>query len=90
MEPVPGGLDLPPAESAQLFAHHAVVSIEHGAPSPVAEGSQVLGRRDDVGEQHRREHPLDLDDRTLASQELSDLVDNRRISDLIKPDPDAR
>ena len=84
-EAVPGGVDLPPAESAQLLAHGAFVGIEGRAPSPVAEGGQVFGRGDDVGEEHRRQHAVDIDWWSLAGQELGDLLeDQRRFAQLVQ------
>ena len=38
----------------------------------------MLGRGDDVGEEHGREHAVDVDDGTLAGQELCDLLESER------------
>ena len=77
-EPVTRGVDLPPAESAQLVADRTVMRPEHRAPLAVPEGGQVLGRGDDVREEDAREDAVDLDDRSLTGQELCNLVDNGR------------
>ena len=58
-EAVADGLDLAPAPAAQLVADDPVVVLELGAPAPVAQPGQVLGRADDVGEHDRGQHAVD-------------------------------
>jgi hypothetical protein len=44
------------------------MSIQQRAPRMVAEDRSALGRADNVREENRREHTVDLRDRTLAGQ----------------------
>ena len=54
-----------------------VVLVEQLAPAPVAELGRALGRADDVGEEHGREHAIRLGPGPDAREELLDLVDDR-------------
>src|SRR5262245_25806837 len=59
-EPVASGVDLATPEADKLAAHQAVVTVEQIVPAPVAEACRLLGRADNVGEQHGREHAIGL------------------------------
>ena len=52
-------------------------SREERRPAPVAELGGVLGRADDVREEHGREHAVRLAPAARAGQELLDLVERR-------------
>ena len=60
-EPVAGGVDLAAAKTVQLVADHGVVPVEQHAPLPVAQLHGAVGRTDDVGEQHGREHAVGVE-----------------------------
>ena len=64
----------PPAMALDLLAHQAVVALQQGPPGAVAELRGTLGRADDVGEQHRREHAVADDRSPHTGQEMLDLV----------------
>ena len=72
-------LDLGPAPPHERRAHHRVVLAEELPPRPVPEARGVLGRADDVGEHHGREHAVDLLGRPAAGEELLDVVDRGRL-----------
>ena len=57
-----------------LLAHQAVVALQQGPPSAIAQLCGTLGRADDVGEQHRREHAVADDRPPHTGQEVLDLV----------------
>ena len=57
---VAGGLDQRPPDARPAGGHELVVRVEQLAPAPVAQLGGPLGRADDVGEQHRRQHPVGL------------------------------
>lgn len=48
----------PPSMALDLLADQAIVAFQQRPPSAVAELCGTLGRADDVGEQHRREHAV--------------------------------
>ncbi|HEY1440379.1 MAG TPA: hypothetical protein VGF65_05990, partial [Mycobacterium sp.] len=50
-----------------------VVSVEQLSPAVVADADVCLRRRNDVGEQHRREHPVGRRLRRFAGEERSRL-----------------
>jgi hypothetical protein len=52
----------PPSVALDLLAHLDVVALKQRPPLAVTELGGTLGRADDVGEQHRREHAV-ADDR---------------------------
>ena len=70
-EPVTGGIDLPPTESAELFSHGSIVSVQERAPALVAQRCGVCGGTDDVGDQDGGEDPIDLDVRSIAGQSMT-------------------
>ena len=49
-----------PRKRSSCAAHGGVVRLEQLAPAPVAELGRALGRADDVGEEHRRQHAVRL------------------------------
>jgi hypothetical protein len=55
---VPGKLPEAAAEAFDLGARHLVMSIQEPAPSLIAERGCLLGRPDDVGEQHGRKDAI--------------------------------
>ena len=57
-EPVARGIDLAPVEAGELASHRGMVLLEQVAPAPVAELGGLLGRADEIGEQHRRQHAI--------------------------------
>ena len=75
-EAVAGRVDLPPAEAAELRAHDRIVRVQFATPGRVAEFGRVSGRVDDVGEEHRRQHPV-RGPVPVPGQELLDLVEHR-------------
>src|SRR5262249_48468889 len=75
-KPVAQGLDLTTAKPSELLAHRIVMAVEQIAPSSVAKLRRPSRRVDDVSEQHRRQHPIELGFATGAGQKLLDLVDN--------------
>src|ERR1700721_1447646 len=68
---------LAPAESTQLVAYGLIVLVQSRTPSLVPEGSGSFRGPDDVGEQDGRQNAVNLEDGTLASDELRNLVDER-------------
>ena len=50
-----------------------VVPVEQLSPAVVADPNVRLGRRNDVGEQHRREHPVCRRRRRVAGEEFGRL-----------------
>src|SRR6266508_155260 len=66
-EPVAGGVELTAAEAGELPTHTRVVLREQLAPAAVAELGQLRRRADDVGEEHRRQHSLWLEELPLAA-----------------------
>ena len=78
-EPVSGGVDLDPVIPPEDRADRGVVALDGLPPSSVAELGRLLGRSDDVREQHGREHPIER--RLLVAhrtEESADLLDHRR------------
>jgi hypothetical protein len=71
--PVPGPIDDPPLESADLALGHVMVPVEEPTPLLVAKPRGKVRRSDDVREEHRRERAVDVDVvRALAGDELLD------------------
>ena len=60
--------------TAERVAHGSVVRVEQEAPTVIAERRGLLGRCDDVREEHGREDPVDLEVRALAGEELQSRV----------------
>jgi hypothetical protein len=52
------------------------VFVQELAPPPVSDARGELGRADDVGEQHGREHAVGLRRRSQARDELLDLLEH--------------
>ena len=75
-EPVSGGVDLTSAMTAEFFSHQPMVLVENLVPSPVPHRRCCLRRSDDVGKQDRCEHPVGVDGRAAAGNELLDLGDD--------------
>jgi hypothetical protein len=69
-ETVTGGLDLPPTEPVELFAHGPVVRIEPGGPPAITESGCQFGRSDDVSKENGRQNALDRNPRAFAGHEL--------------------
>src|SRR4029453_19453308 len=65
---VPGRLHEAAAEAFDLRARHSVMSIQEPPPSLVAERGCLLGRPDDVGEQHGRKDAMGVLRRPPGSQ----------------------
>ena len=57
---VAGALDHRPAESVRGFGGDLAEALEHDTPSLIPRRRGALGRRDDVGEQHRAQGTLRL------------------------------
>ncbi len=76
-----------PRNARELRAHEAVVALDEIVPLAVAELDRLLRRADDVGEEHRREHAVDL--RLLPSSLGPDAVQELRdrFDDLVGVDP---
>jgi hypothetical protein len=72
-EAVAGAVDLAAAEPGQFVADQPVVLGHQVPPSAVTEAGGVLGRGDDVGEQHRGKDPVRRDRFPDAGEELADL-----------------
>jgi hypothetical protein len=49
------------------------MTLDHVSPRTIANGGLMLGRSDDVGEQHRRQDGLQGRMRTLDADEVADL-----------------
>jgi hypothetical protein len=73
-DPITGGLDQPAAELLDQPAGQLVMDVQQLPPAPVAQCSGPLGRADDIGEQHRRQHAGRFGDPADAGQELLDMV----------------
>jgi hypothetical protein len=63
------GSDLTSTEVRDLTAHQRVMPPQQIAPCPVAQARRLLGRTDDVGEQHRRQDAIVLQCFVLAGDE---------------------
>src|SRR2546428_10538941 len=55
-EAVAGVVDLAAAMALEFASHCRMVALEHSTPLRVAEREGALGRADDVGVEHSREH----------------------------------
>ena len=75
-EPVPGGLDLPAPVPGQLPADRLLVLHQQVVPAAVPQAGRPAGRVDDVGEQHRCQHPVGVDGRPGPGQELLGQLDD--------------
>ena len=86
-ETVARRVHLSPAEALELRPHETVVSLDEVVPLAVAELDGLLRGADDVGEQHRREHAVDLRllPRPLVPDAVQELPD--RLDDLVRVDP---
>jgi hypothetical protein len=73
-DPVAGGLDEMAAELLDQPAGQLVVHVQQLSPAPVAELPGSAGGTDDVGEQHRRQHPGWVGYGADAGQEPLDVV----------------
>src|SRR6266545_351682 len=82
---VPGRLHEAAAEAFDLRARQSVMSIEEPAPSLIAERGCLLGRPDDVGEQHGRKDAIGVLRRLPRSQLL--LIPGKRLHVLARWDP---
>ena len=78
-EPVAGRVDLAAAEALELAPDERVVPLEQVAPAPVAELRRPLGRADDVGEEHRREHAVGLGHRGATPVRNSSISSSERV-----------
>jgi hypothetical protein len=52
-------------------------------PRPVSNASEVVGRSHDIGEKHRRKHPVDVAGRPISGQKFLHLIQHR----ILVPDP---
>ena len=69
-----------PPRSASALPHACSKRSSSDAPAPVAELARVLGRADDVDEEHRREHAIRIVRlRSRAGDELLDRADEVRV-----------
>jgi hypothetical protein len=59
-EAVTCGVDLPAAKTYELRPDDTVMALDEVVPLAVAELDRLFGRADDVGEEHRNEHTVDL------------------------------
>ena len=75
-EAVSHGFDLVPAKALETLPDDLVVSLEHVAPTAVAEVRGPPGGIDDVREEHRRQHPIGLAHGPSSGHEFLDLVDD--------------
>jgi hypothetical protein len=81
-KPVAGRVDLGSAVSAKQASNSSMVSMRELAPLPVAELGGLLGRGDDIGEQHRGKHAMGFGPRPLDPCEVVDRIhDFTSISD---------
>jgi len=75
-EPVACRVDLPTAVPSEQSAKGVVMLLHEVSPSSVTELGNLLGRPDDVGEEHGREDPVELGILTLdLADEALDLVE---------------
>ena len=74
-EAVAQRLHFPAAISGELAPDGRVMRLEKVTPGLIALCVRALGGIDDVGEDHRREHPVDDRRRARACEELLDLRD---------------
>ena len=72
-EPVPGGIDLDPSVSTEQRADHCVMALHQVFPRSIAGPGRALGRAHDVGEQDRREHPVERS--LVLAQVLHEILD---------------
>src|SRR5262249_60849358 len=79
-KPIPGRLDLPPAEAAQFVADCSVVRVQKGAPPLVAFRRGSLGGRDDVGEEYGGQNAVDLSRRSVRGEGLGALARDRPLA----------
>src|SRR5262249_22731873 len=70
-------LHLAAIEACTLEANHRMMAITEVMPTPVAQHCRALGRADDIGEHHRREHPVWLGGATHTREELLNGGKNR-------------
>src|SRR5437867_4258230 len=76
-EAVTGGVDLVSAKAGELVTHEAVMLAEQHAPRTVSELGRLRRRVDDVGEQHRRQDPIEAGSVTNTGKKFLDLVEHR-------------
>jgi hypothetical protein len=87
-DPAAGGLDQPPAPLLDQPAGQLVVHVQQLAPAPVTYPLGLPGRVHDIGEQHRGQHPGELDTRVGPDQEFLDhLQDQLRLAQTIGRSP---
>jgi hypothetical protein len=75
-EAVAGGLHFAATMALQLGANSHVMRLQRRPPLAVAGRHRLFRRIDDVGEQHGRQHAVDLDGCRRGTHELADLVDD--------------
>ena len=74
-----------PRESAQLAARDVVVRVEQLPPPPVAKPQRKLGRTDNVGKEHRREHAIGRPISEGPGEEFFDEIEIGSFSDVPRP-----
>jgi hypothetical protein len=74
-EAVAGGLDLTTAVTLEGTPNDRIVLIAELAPRAMTDPRSLLGRIDDVGEQHRGGHEVTLRSLVTAGEELLNLVE---------------
>src|SRR5437870_11379632 len=57
---VAGVLHEATSELLHMPGDHRVVIVEQLAPPAIAQGGRSIGRADDVGEHHRRQHTIEI------------------------------
>jgi hypothetical protein len=73
-QPITGRLHKPAAELLDQPAGQLVVHVQQLPPAPVPQPAGAFGGGDDVGEQHRGQHPIGLGSPTGTGQELLDQI----------------
>ena len=75
-ESIADRLDFNTSIAVEACAHHRVVRVRQRGPLAMTQAGRLFGRRDDVGEQHRRPHDVAFGCLSAPGQELFDLVEN--------------
>ncbi len=83
-EAVAGRVDLGTSEALEEGAHARVMSLDEVTPTRVAELGELLGRADDVREEHRREHALEF---CFLTPDLAEECVDRPQHCCLVPDP---
>ena len=66
-KPVSGLLDFSASNPTDLLAHGTIVGVQDGSPPLISEGCGSLRGSNDVREEDRRQYPINIIRRALAS-----------------------